>query len=78
MMAQPIPASPYREFEGRTVDALIIGDYGAVRAFGVLEVLGAHRLKIGEKVVPMWCVLTIQQSAHLHSAYQMPDPWGGN
>lgn len=77
MMAHAAPARPYRELEGRTVDALIIGDYEAVRVFGVLEVLGAQRLKIGEKVVPMWRVLSIQQSAHVHSAFQLPDPWGG-
>lgn len=71
------PANPYREYEGRAVDALIIGDYEAVRVFGVLEVLGAQRLKIGGKVVPMWRVLTVQQSAHVHSAFQLPDPWGG-
>lgn len=77
MMAHAAPARPYQELEGRTVDALIIGDYEAVRVFGVLEVLGAQRLRIGEKVVPMWRVLSIQQSAHVHSAFQLPDPWGG-
>lgn len=77
MMAHAIPPNPYREYEGRTVEALVIGHGCAVRRHGQVHVVNHETMLIGGEVVPVWTVLDFRRSTlgSGRSAFADPCPW---
>lgn len=51
----------YEQYAGLVVEALVIGERGAVRRHGRCYVLNHETLVIGGDVVPTWTILTIKR-----------------
>ena len=60
--------NPYSQYEGRCVEALVIGDWCAVRRRGPVHVVNHDTLLIGGEVVPIWALLKFQPGASQNSS----------
>lgn len=54
-------ASEYRQYEGRTVRVLAIGERSAVWHHGILGVMGDW-IRVGNHAIPTWSVLRLEVS----------------